>query len=192
MDWSDLAGKVVGLGAPMLGGALGGPLGAAAGKILADALGSTIGTPEAVNDALSVQGDSDAGAAALIAEANWLAALAEVGKAQVAEIGATQRAEIASNDPLQRWWRPIYALELSAIECPALMATLLHTLWTGQDAAINGFVSLSGLLIAYFTARFGVLGVYVTGRTREKQATITGELQPSVLGELVKTLVKKK
>ena len=37
---NDLAGKVIGLGAPVLGGALGGPLGAAAGKILADALGA--------------------------------------------------------------------------------------------------------------------------------------------------------
>jgi outer membrane lipoprotein SlyB len=40
MNWNDLAGKVIGLGAPVLGGALGGPLGAAAGKILADALGA--------------------------------------------------------------------------------------------------------------------------------------------------------
>ncbi len=40
MNWNDLAGKVIGLGAPILGGALGGPLGAAAGKILADALGA--------------------------------------------------------------------------------------------------------------------------------------------------------
>jgi len=27
LDWADLAGKVIGLGAPILGGALGGPLG---------------------------------------------------------------------------------------------------------------------------------------------------------------------
>ena len=40
MNWNDLAGKVIGLGAPILGGALGGPLGAAAGKILADELGA--------------------------------------------------------------------------------------------------------------------------------------------------------
>jgi hypothetical protein len=32
MNWNDLAGKVIGLGAPILGGALGGPLGAAAGE----------------------------------------------------------------------------------------------------------------------------------------------------------------
>ena len=102
MDWSDLAGKVIGLGAPILGGALGGPLGAAAGKILADALGAAEPTADAVNTALAATADPNAAAlAAQMAEANWLAALANVGKAQVSEVGATQRAEIASSDPLQ-------------------------------------------------------------------------------------------
>ena len=86
----------------------------------------------------------------------------------MAEVGATQRAEIASDDPLQRWWRPIYALELSLVECPAFALTLLHALWIGHDAGINGFANLSALLMAYFGARFGVLGVYVTGRTQGK------------------------
>jgi hypothetical protein len=189
-DWGELVAKVIGLGAPILGGALGGPLGAAAGKVLADALGAVEPTPVAVGAAL----DSDpnaAAAAARQAESEWLAALAEVGKAQVSEVGATQRAEIVSDDPLQRWWRPLYALELSLVECPAFAATLLHALWLGHDAGINGFANLSALLMAYFGARFGVLGVYVTGRTREKQAGATGEVPPTLIGELVKTLTGK-
>ena len=131
-------------------------------------------------------------AAAQQAESEWLAALAEIGKAQVAEVGATQRAEIASDDPLQRWWRPLYALELSLVECPAFALTLLHALWIGHDAGINGFASLSALFMAYFGARFGVLGVYVTGRTREKQAGATGELPPTLIGELLKALATNK
>jgi hypothetical protein len=190
MDWSDLAGKVIGLGAPILGGALGGPLGAAAGTILADALGVAMPTPEAVNAALA---DTHAAAdAARTAESLWLAALAEIGKAQVAEVGATQRAEIASEDVLQRWWRPLYALELSLLECPAFALTLLHALWVGHEAGINGFANLSALLMTYFGARFGVLGVYVTGRTREKQAGATGELPSSMIGEFLKAAVKGK
>jgi len=110
----------------------------------------------------------------------------------VAEVGATQRAEIASDDPLQRWWRPLYALELSLLECPAFALTLLHALWAGHEAGISGFANLSALLMAYFGARFGVLGVYVTGRTREKQAGVTGELSPSLIGELVKVFAKSK
>ena len=190
MDWGELAAKVIGLGAPILGGALGGPLGAAAGKVLADALGSVESTPAAVDAALS--GDPNiAAAAARQAESEWLAALAEVGKAQVSEVGATQRAEIGSDDPLQKWWRPLYALELSLVECPAFAATLLHALWLGHEAGINGFANLSALLMAYFGARFGVLGVYVTGRTREKQAGATGELPPTLIGELVNALAGK-
>jgi hypothetical protein len=194
MDWSDLVKQVVGLGAPMLGQALGGPFGGAAGKILADALGAPEATPVAVNTAIAERG-ADANALAenvALAETEWLAALAEVGKAQVAQVGETQRAEITSDDRLQRWWRPLYALELSLLECPAFALTLLHALWLGHEPGINGFAALSALLMTYFGARFGVLGVYVTGRTREKQANVTGELSPSLVGELVKAFVKKK
>jgi hypothetical protein len=194
LDWKDLAQTVIGLGAPSLGLALGGPLGAAAGKILADALGAATATPAGVQ-ATIVQRSADPASvadAAGRAESEWLAALAEVGKAQVAEIGATQRAEIASDDPLQRWWRPLYALELSLLECPAFALTLLHALWFGHEAGINGFASLTSLLMAYFGARFGVLGVYVSGRSREKQACVTGQAEPSVVSQVVKALVKKK
>ena len=131
-------------------------------------------------------------AAAQQAESEWLTALAEIGRAQVAEVGATQRAEIASDDPLQRWWRPLYALELSLLECPAFAITVLHALWIGHDTGINGFASLTALFMAYFGARFGVLGVYVTGRTREKQASASGELPPTLLGELLKIVTNKK
>jgi hypothetical protein len=46
--------------------------------------------------------------------------------------------------------------------------------------------------MAYFGARFGVLGVYVTGRTWEKQAGATGELPPTLIGELLKAIKNKK
>jgi hypothetical protein len=195
MDWGSLTRQVIGLGAPLIGQALGGPLGATAGRILADALG-TAPTPAAVGRAIESSTDDHAAKAAIAAaasqaEAQWAEALAEIGKAQVAEIGATQRAEMASGDPLQRWWRPLYALELSLIECPAFVATLLHALWVGSDKAINGFGIVTSLLIAYFGARFGVLGVYVTGRTREKQALATGEATPSIVGEVVKAITRR-
>jgi hypothetical protein len=194
MDWEDIAKAVIGLGAPVLGTALGGPLGGAAGKILADALGAAAPTPGAVHAALAERSAdlSVAAEAARKAESEWLAALAEIGKVQVAEVGVTQRAEIASEDWLQRCWRPLYALELSMIECPAFALTLLRALWLGHEPGINGFASLTALLMAYFGARFGVLGVYVTGRSREKQASLTGEAVPGVVGQIAKALVKKK
>ena len=126
------------------------------------------------------------------AEDKWLATLAEIGRVQVAEIGQTMRAEAVSDDPLQRWWRPLYALELSLVECPAFALTMLRALWTGHDAGIVGFATLSGLLMAYFGARFGVLGVYVAGRSREKQSAVTGETVPSIVAQVAKALRAKK
>jgi hypothetical protein len=87
---------------------------------------------------------------------------------------------------------PLYALELSLIECPAFALTILHALWNGHDAGINGLANLSGLLMTYFGARFGVLGVYVSGRTREKQSAITGEDAPSIVGTVLKAVVSKR
>jgi hypothetical protein len=36
---------------------------------------------------------------------------------------------------------------------------LFHALWAGEPQAVNGFANLSGLIMAYMAARFGVLGV---------------------------------
>jgi Holin of 3TMs, for gene-transfer release len=192
MNWNDLSKTVISLGAPILGTALGGPLGGAAGKLLADALGASA-TPDAVNTAIAECGaDSTfAAEAAQKAEGEWAKAMAEIGKAQLAETGATMRAEASSGDVLQRWWRPLYALELSLVECPAFALTLFHALWSGHAAGISGFATLSGLLMTYFGARFGVLGVYVTGRSREKQAAATGEAAPGLIGAVVKAVRRR-
>ena len=121
LDWKTVAAKVVSLGAPMLGTALGGPLGGMAGKVLADAFGAAAATPDAVHAAITDKAADLKLAAedAQKAETEWMSALADIGKAQVSEIGETMRAESVSEDMLQRWWRPLYALELSLIECPA-------------------------------------------------------------------------
>ena len=84
------------------------------------------------------------------------------------------------------------AVELSLLECPAFALTMLHALWIGHEVGINGFASLSALWMTYFGARFGVLGVYVSGRTREKQAGTTGELPPTAIGQLIKALAPSK
>jgi len=194
MDWGDLARTVIALGAPVIGQALAGPFGAAAGRFLADALGANDRTPASVQAAIAASSPEAAAAAALAAEEKWATAVlaeADAAKAQVTQIGETQRAEIASDDPLQRWWRPLYALELAMVECPAFVVTLLHVLWTGFAPGINGFAALSGLLMAYFAARFGVLGVYVSSRSREKQAAITGQPVPGVVGQVVGAVTRK-
>ena len=69
---------------------------------------------------------------------------------------------------------------------------MLHALWIGHEVGINGFASLSALWMTYFGAGFGVLGVYVSGRTWEKQAGATGELPPTAIGQLIKALAPSK
>jgi hypothetical protein len=193
LDWKDLAAKVIGLGAPALGQALGGPLGGAAGKILAEALGADA-QPAAVNDALNKTdpvASAVAASAARQAEAQWLAALADVARVQVTQVAETMRAEAASNDPLQRWWRPLYALELTLFECPGFAVALFHAVWSGEPQIVNGLVNLSALIMAYIAARFGVLGVYVSGRSKEKRAA-AGQADTGLIGELVKVLGRRK
>src|SRR5258707_14887802 len=145
MEWDNVGAQGGRPGRPRLGHGLGGPVGGMAGKVLADAFGAAAATPEAVHAAISDKAADLklAAEAAQKAESEWMSALAEIGKAQVSEVGETMRAEAASEDVLQRWWRPLYALELSLIECPAFAVTLLHALWTGHDAGINGLANLS-------------------------------------------------
>jgi hypothetical protein len=190
MDWGDLGKQVIALGAPMLGTALGGPLGGVAGEILAKAVGSIAPTPAAVQASLPAADPNRLAEA----EAQWaqmVQAEAETQRTAIAETQRTIRAEIASDDPLQKWWRPVYAFELT-LECAALWAVLVHEFWTGDIQTINALVGATALLVTYWGFRFGVLGVYVSGRTREKVSAVTGQDAPGMIEKLVKAVVKKK
>ncbi|HEY0329962.1 MAG TPA: 3TM-type holin [Rhodopseudomonas sp.] len=190
MDWNDLAKQVIAQGAPLLGAALGGPLGGAAGSILAQVLGQAEPTPSALQAALPAADPKKLAEA----EAQWvemIRAEAETQRTAIAETQATIRAEIGSDDMVQRWWRPAYAWELT-LECAALWAVLIHEFWTGDVATINALVGATALLVTYWGFRFGVLGVYIGGRTREKVSAATGQDVPGVIEKLVKAVVKKK
>ncbi|MDB5630595.1 MAG: hypothetical protein JWQ51_2935 [Tardiphaga sp.] len=189
MDWSDLAKQVISLGAPMLGTALGGPLGGAAGHSLATALGAAAPTPAAVQASLPTADP----AMLAQAETQWAEAIraeAETQRVAISETQATIRAEIATDDPLQRWWRPLYAFELT-FECAALWIILMHEFWTGDIQTINALIGATALLVTYWGFRFGVLGVYVSGRTREKVSAITGQDAPGLVAKFVKSVAKK-
>ena len=190
MEWGDLARQVIGLGAPVLGTALGGPLGGVAGEILAKAIGSAVATPAAVQAQLPAVDP----ARLAEAEAQWaqmIRAEAETQRVAISETQATIRAEIASDDPVQKWWRPAYAFELT-VECAALWAVLMHEFWTGDIQTINALVNATALLVTYWGFRFGVLGVYISGRTREKVSALTGQDAPGMIERVVKAVVKKK
>ncbi len=189
MDWNDLAKQVIGLGAPLLGTALGGPLGGAAGQILATVLGTSASTPGAVQAALPGAAPTKLAEA----EARWIETIrteAETQRTAISETQATIRAEIVSDDVVQRWWRPLYAFELT-FECAALWIVLVHEFWTGDVQTINAMIGATALFVTYWGFRFGVLGVYISGCTREKVCAATGQDAPGVLEKLVKGLRKK-
>jgi hypothetical protein len=188
-DCGDLAKQVIALGAPLLGTALGDPLGGVAGEILAKAVGSVTLTPATVQAALPAADPTKLAEA----EAHWadmIRAEAETQRAAIGETQATIRAWIASDDPLQRWWRPAYALELT-VECAAPWCVLMHEFWTGDIQTINALVNATPLLVTYWGFRFGVLGVYISGRTRETVSALTGQDAPGMVEKLVKELTVK-
>lgn len=203
MDWKDLAGQLIQAGAPLIGGAMGGPLGSLLGNAVGGVLANTLGvdpTPEAVDEAIkkTPPGELQAklSAAEIEAQARW-PALAEIAKAEadaavrsMAEAQVTARAEMVAADPLQRWWRPIYAIELT-IECAAVWLIVIYDVLWGPGNIATLLAQNSALLITYWGARFGVLGVYVQGRSREKEAAITGQLAPSVIEQIVKAVKRK-
>lgn len=203
MNWQDLGGALIRAGAPILGKALGGPLGGmlgtAVGGVLADTLG-TASTPDAVGDALSTTPAGELQAKLSAAESEALAkwpALAEIAKADaeaqakvLAETHQTMRIEAVSGDIVQRWWRPVYAFEL-VLECASVWALALWDLMAAAGKVANFVIAAMPLLTVYWGARFGVLGVYVNGRTREKEAAATGQPAPSVIDAVVKAVRRK-
>ncbi|TAK49754.1 MAG: hypothetical protein EPO23_00535 [Xanthobacteraceae bacterium] len=190
MNWSELAADVIGLGAPRLGAALAGPLGEAAGRLLAEILAVPARAPD---DVKAVLADADASRLAE-ADQKWaelIRAEAETQRAAIAETHQTIRTELASEDPLQRWWRPGYAIELT-LECAALWSVVIGQLWSGDVRALNALIGGTALLVAYWGFRFGVLGVYVSGRTREKLTAATGEPVPGGLGQVASAIRKRR
>jgi len=170
MNWSETARIVIARGAPVLGAALGGPLGGAAGEILANALGVPAGSPTDVGRALGEPGATANLPALAEAELRWIELVRAEAEAAREAVGATHetiRAEMAAQDWIQRWWRPAYALELT-LECALLWTTITYGFWRGEVATFNALTGGAGLAIAYWGFRFGVLGIYVNGRTREK------------------------
>lgn len=77
-------------------------------------------------------------------------------------------------------------------ECAALWIVLVHGFWIKDLTAINTMIGATGLLVSYWGFRFGVLGVYVSGRTREKMSLATGQDTPGVLERVINKVVKKK
>lgn len=69
---------------------------------------------------------------------------------------------------------------------------LLHEFWTSDLQTLNAMIGATALLVSYWGFRFGVLGVYVAGRTREKVSAVTGQDTPGLIEKIAKAVLKKK
>jgi hypothetical protein len=67
----------------------------------------------------------------------------------------------------------------------------LRDLWGGDVVVLNAAAQATGLLLGYGAMRFGVLGVYVQGRSREKEAIINWQLAPTVVEQIIKAVQKR-
>jgi hypothetical protein len=206
MNWTDIAGRVAAAGAPMLGQMLGsmlpipggGALGEWAGRQIAEAFGVEA-TPAAIDAAIKAAPADVLASRLAVAEreasAKWAAiadiarAQAELGKAQVEAINDSIKHEVAKGDGLLGKWRGVHAWELTA-ECPVIMGALLFSIVTGNTVAINAFAGLSGLIMTYLGARFGVLGVHVWQGSNERQVAIAGAV-PELLKPLARTASRR-
>jgi len=58
---------------------------------------------------------------------------------------------------------------------------LVHEFWTGDVATINAMLGTTALFVTYWGFHFGVLGVYISGGTREKVCAAIGQDAPGLL-----------
>lgn len=207
MDWKDLAAKLIQLGAPaagtILGGPIGGTIGGIVGNVIADALGVEA-TPEAIDKAISTRPAAEVSAALtaadhkIVAQYGYLTELAkaqaDVAKTQVETVNATIQAEAAANaaggDGWLGKWRGVHAWELTA-ECPFWAGCIMYAVLFGGGTPVNELAQASGIIMTYWGARFGVLGVHVWQGSNERQAAMTGQPVPGVVATAIKTFSKK-
>lgn len=170
----DVAKQVIEAGAPALGTALFGPLGGIAGTVLARTLGAKDKSPQSIAEAIVNTPPAELKEKLHVAEEEYkevqLSAL-ELQKLGVSEVNQTMRleAELNAKTPDKWWgkWRTWMANAL-VVECffwPPLIAFAVFYGYTQE------LLLLSGMVMLWWTLRFGMLGVQVaTGSTERKAA----------------------
>lgn len=201
MDWKSLGGELIRKGAPIIGTAIGGPMGGTIGGVLGDIVARQLGvenTPDAIDSALKTMPADELQAKLSAAETEATAkyaflteqarAQADVAKTQVEAVNETIRVEAGKIDGWWGHWRLLLAwtLVLETIMWPPVMVYCI----VFAPASLTAFVGASGIIIAWWTARFGVLGVHVWTGSNERQAIVTGEA-PSVVKTIAKAIGKK-
>jgi len=202
MDWKSLGGELIRSGAPVIGTALGGPMGGMIGGVLGDIVAKQLGvenTPAAIDNAIKTMPPDQLAARLTAAEAEATAkysflteqakAQADVAKTQVEAVNETIRAEASKVDGWWGNWRVVLAWSL-AIETLAWPPFIMWCIVTGAPA--QALLGMSGLIMSWWAARFGVVGVHVWTGSNERQAIVTGTAQESIATKIGKAISVKR
>jgi len=183
IDWTKIAGPLLGAGATVLGTVIGGPaggaIGKAAGTVLADALGVPA-TPEAVSEA--IQSNPEAARAAAESP-ETAAAVAQAQADMLKTVNETIRLEMQSESMFVRYARPVWLWSGCAI-------WTIHGLAIGKALWVRDFDIIKTIpdLTVFYTVMGAVTGVYVWQRTKEKLA---GANIPDALAQATGAIIKK-
>lgn len=203
MDWADIGGKLIRLGAPVIGTALGGPLGGTIGGVLgnvvAEAIGANAATPEAVNDALdrtdtaTLQQQLSAADQLVAAKMDAFVKLAEAERdiqvANVQAVNETMRAEHRPDGKIAWWhWRHLlgYAV-LAWIAGP--LPIILYQMAVGKIEVMNAVIQGLVSLIPLIAIAAGLNGFVARDTTILKQVAMTGEQKPSLTDQITKAIL---
>lgn len=201
MDWKDIAGKVIKLGAPVIGTALGGPLGggiaSAAGTILAGALGLDEATPEAVNNAITtgepsavraaISSADDQFAAKIDAIKAAIAADADVAKTSITAVNATMQSEIGR---IGFWhWRNLLGYVVG-FELFVFPTTVLIFIILARDPT-QIIAYSSGALVSILAIGAGLLGFVANDNTKRTTTALLGE-HPTTITSAIASRIQKK
>jgi len=183
IDWTKIAGPLLGAGATVLGTVIGGPaggaIGKAAGTVLADALGVPA-TPEAVSEAIEA---NPAAAKAAAETPETAAAVAQAQADIIKTINETYRQELQSESPYVRLARPTW------LWCGAAVWTI-HGIVIGKALWTRDFEIIRTIpdLTIFYSVMGAIAGVYAWQRTKEK---VAGVSLPDALTQATSAIIKK-
>lgn len=183
IDWTKIAGPLIGAGATVLGTIVGGPTGAAVGKAAGGVLAEVLGvpaTPEAVAEAIE---NNPTAAKAATDTPGMAAAIAQAQAEIIQTINETYRLELQSESAYVRLARPTW------LWCGCAVWTV-HGIVLGKALWFRDFDVIRTIpdLTVFYGVMGAIVGVYAWQRSREK---IAGTSLPDALTQATGAILKK-
>lgn len=183
LDWTKIAGPLLGAGATVLGTIVGGPGGAAIGKAAGTVLAEALGVP-ADPDAVGAAIEADPEAAKAAADGKDVAAaVAEAQAKIIEEVNQTYRIELQSESPYVRLARPTWLWAGCAI-------WTIHGIVYAKALWFRDFEIIRTIpdMTIFYGVMGAIVGVYAWQRTKEK---IQGADIPGALAQATGAIIKK-